>query len=100
MSAPNRLEALVAKHDGEHLGQRCVIVNHQHPATRPWTLGCFRHWHPFGHCDMDTDIGGGQTRDDLMTLRLCDVILCTLKTSFTTLTRSRSGQWASCEFWG
>jgi hypothetical protein len=57
-------------------------------------------WYPFGHCDMDTDIGGGQTRDDLMTLRLCDVILCTLKTSFTTLTRSRSDQWASCEFRG
>jgi len=45
---------------------------------------------------MDTDILGEQTRDDLLTLRLCDVILCTLKTSFTTLTRSRSGQWASC----
>jgi hypothetical protein len=46
---------------------------------------------------MDTDIGGGQTRDDLMTLRLCDVILCTLKTSFTTLRRSRSSQCRSCD---
>jgi len=44
--------------------------------------------YPFSHWDMDTDILGEQTRDDLLTLRLCDVILCTLKTSFTAFTVS------------
>jgi hypothetical protein len=42
VGAEHRLEALAAQHDPEHLGQRGVVVDDEHPSHRPMGPGARR----------------------------------------------------------